>query len=57
MLIVKGALTGKLEKLEDPAVAQPICTVLQVALIQLLASVNILPSAVIGHSSGEIAAA
>ncbi|KAL2828561.1 hypothetical protein BJY01DRAFT_261540 [Aspergillus pseudoustus] len=37
--------------------AQPLCTALQVALVNLLASVGIAPSAVTGHSSGEIAAA
>ncbi|SMR58644.1 unnamed protein product [Zymoseptoria tritici ST99CH_1E4] len=40
-----------------PGLAQPLCTVLQVALVDLLAHWNILPSAVVGHSSGEIAAA
>ncbi|CAH0022093.1 unnamed protein product [Clonostachys rhizophaga] len=43
--------------LNDPALAQPACTVLQVALVDLLKSFNLLPSVVIGHSSGEIAAA
>nr|XP_036584023.1 polyketide synthase [Colletotrichum truncatum]KAF6793282.1 polyketide synthase [Colletotrichum truncatum] len=37
--------------------SQPLCTVLQVALVDLLASWNITPAAVTGHSSGEIAAA
>ncbi|KAL6231642.1 hypothetical protein BDW75DRAFT_247787 [Aspergillus navahoensis] len=37
--------------------AQPLCTAIQVALVNLLASLGISPSAVIGHSSGEIAAA
>ncbi|KAH8819280.1 putative polyketide synthase [Xylogone sp. PMI_703] len=37
--------------------SQPICTILQVALIELLQSWNIKPTAVVGHSSGEIAAA
>jgi acyl transferase domain-containing protein len=37
--------------------AQPICTALQLGLIQLLASWDIMPSVVMGHSSGEIAAA
>lgn len=40
-----------------PEMSQPICTVLQVALVDLLSSWNVSPSAVIGHSSGEIAAA
>ena len=35
----------------------PICTVLQVALVDLLASWKVLPQVVLGHSSGEIAAA
>lgn len=37
--------------------SQPACTAIQVALIQLLASWDIRPSATLGHSSGEIAAA
>lgn len=41
----------------NPAYSQPLCTVIQIALIDLLRSLNIYPSAVVGHSSGEIAAA
>lgn len=37
--------------------SQPICTALQIGLVQLLSSWNITPSAVLGHSCGEIAAA
>jgi acyl transferase domain-containing protein len=37
--------------------SQPICTALQIALVDLLAAWGINPSAVVGHSSGEIAAA
>ena len=37
--------------------SQPLCTVLQVALVDLLRHWNIRPTTVIGHSSGEIAAA
>jgi acyl transferase domain-containing protein/NADPH:quinone reductase-like Zn-dependent oxidoreductase len=36
---------------------QPICTVLQVALVDLLASWGVTAKATVGHSSGEIAAA
>ena len=43
--------------INQPSFSQPICTALQVALIDLYASWGIAPSAVIGHSSGEIAAA
>jgi acyl transferase domain-containing protein len=38
-------------------ISQPVCTILQVALIELLQSWNVKPSAVVGHSSGEIGAA
>lgn len=37
--------------------SQPLCAALQIALYNLLAAWNIHPSAIIGHSSGEIAAA
>ncbi|KAI0430353.1 polyketide synthase [Xylaria sp. FL1042] len=37
--------------------SQPLCTALQVALVDLLYSWGIFPSAIAGHSSGEIAAA
>lgn len=37
--------------------SQPICTALQVGLVDLLRSWGVSPTAVVGHSSGEIAAA
>ncbi|KAE8354983.1 putative polyketide synthase [Aspergillus coremiiformis] len=37
--------------------SQPICTALQIGLVNLLATWRITPSATVGHSSGEIAAA
>ncbi|KAK4494800.1 hypothetical protein PRZ48_014156 [Zasmidium cellare] len=37
--------------------SQPICTALQVALVDLLKHWDVKPSACVGHSSGEIAAA
>jgi acyl transferase domain-containing protein len=43
--------------LEKAEFSQPICTALQVALVNLLSTWRIRPSAVVGHSSGEIAAA
>ncbi|KUJ12390.1 uncharacterized protein LY89DRAFT_722023 [Mollisia scopiformis] len=43
--------------LDKPEISQPICTALQVALVELLGSWNVHPTAVVGHSSGEIAAA
>lgn len=44
-------------KIDLPAYSQPLCTVLQIALVDLLESWNIIPSVMAGHSSGEIAAA
>lgn len=37
--------------------SQPLCTAIQIALVNYLQRCNISPIAVIGHSSGEIAAA
>jgi acyl transferase domain-containing protein len=37
--------------------AQPLCTAIQIALVNALARTGIHPDAVVGHSSGEIAAA
>lgn len=50
----KGKLTSQLHL---AAYSQTLCTVLQVALVDLLKTWNISPVAVAGHSSGEIAAA
>ena len=43
--------------LRNAYMAQPSCTAVQMALVDLLSSWNIKPMAVVGHSSGEIAAA
>ena len=37
--------------------SQPLCTAIQIALVDTLAALGIQPDAVIGHSSGEIAGA
>ncbi|KAJ8131128.1 hypothetical protein O1611_g2501 [Lasiodiplodia mahajangana] len=37
--------------------SQPLCTILQIALIDLLTHWGVQPAAVVGHSSGEVAAA
>ncbi|MBE3042652.1 type I polyketide synthase [Candidatus Bathyarchaeota archaeon] len=39
------------------SLAQPACTAIQVALVDLLETWDVRPSAVVGHSSGEIAGA
>ncbi|KAH6603842.1 polyketide synthase [Trichoderma cornu-damae] len=43
-------------KINDVTRSQPICTAVQVALVNVLRSWGVTPTAVIGHSSGEIAA-
>ncbi|KAJ9386802.1 hypothetical protein DTO063F5_3460 [Paecilomyces variotii] len=37
--------------------SQPMCTAIQIALVDTLAAAGVVPAAVVGHSSGEIAAA
>ena len=48
---------GKLSQVEKAAFSQPLCTAIQIALVETLRSISITPAAVVGHSSGEIAAA
>ncbi|KAJ5572354.1 Acyl transferase/acyl hydrolase/lysophospholipase [Penicillium sp. DV-2018c] len=47
----------KLSNLSHPSLSQTVCTGVQIALVDLLASWSIHPDSVTGHSSGEIAAA
>ncbi|PGH05504.1 hypothetical protein AJ80_08325 [Polytolypa hystricis UAMH7299] len=44
-------------RLNEAELAQPLCTAIQVAIVNLLRRLGVFPSAVVGHSSGEIAAA
>ena len=44
-------------KVDEAFISQPLCTVFQIALVDLLRSWGVQPSIVVGHSSGEIAAA
>ncbi|PKY00277.1 polyketide synthase [Aspergillus campestris IBT 28561] len=43
--------------INEPQYSQPLSTAVQIALVELLESFGITPKAVVGHSSGEIAAA
>ncbi|KAK5624368.1 hypothetical protein RRF57_000084 [Xylaria bambusicola] len=45
------------ERIHLPEFSQPLCTALQIALVELFRNFGILPAIVLGHSSGEIAAA
>lgn len=43
--------------LRQPALSQPLVTAMQIVLVDLFRSWGVIPHAVVGHSSGEIAAA
>ena len=49
--------SAKTSLVHEAYMSQALCTALQIALVDLLASWNIRPSAVVGHSSGEIGCA
>lgn len=53
--LARGALEGS--RLGTPDISQPICTVLQIALVDELRAWGVQPTKIVGHSSGEIAAA
>jgi len=44
-------------RITSAELSQPCCTAIQVALVDVLQKYNVTPGAVVGHSSGEIAAA
>lgn len=44
-------------RLSEAEISQPCCTAVQVALVDVLREYGVKPDAVVGHSSGEIAAA
>ena len=55
---ISATLLGeyKPEHIQSPKVSQVACTAVQIAIVELLASWSIRPVAVVGHSSGEMAA-
>lgn len=52
--LLKPSRTSRVNEAEF---SQPLCTAIQIALVDSFAAIGIEPAAVIGHSSGEIAAA
>ncbi|KUJ13246.1 reducing type I polyketide synthase [Mollisia scopiformis] len=44
-------------RINEPEFSQPLTTAIQIALVDLLRDIGVIPSVVVGHSSGEIAAA
>lgn len=52
--LLKPARTSRIHEAEF---SQPLCTAVQLGLVDALTAVRVKPSAVVGHSSGEIAAA
>jgi len=56
-LLVELNATSADSRLADPAVLQPVLVAVQLALVRVLAERGIVPSACVGHSLGEVAAA
>ena len=48
---------AKSSRMSEAEISQPLCTAIQIAIVDLFASWNITPAVTVGHSSGEIAAA
>ena len=49
--------SGAESRINESELAQPTTTIIQMALVDLLSEYDVRPSFVVGHSSGEIAAA
>jgi acyl transferase domain-containing protein len=49
--------TDEVYSFDAADISQPLCTAIQIAIVDLLLEWNITPKSVVGHSSGEIAAA
>lgn len=47
-------MTGSAQELGNPLYSQPLCTAIQIGLVDMLSTWNVQPAAVVGHSSGEI---
>lgn len=56
-LIEELAKADNESRINEAEISQPATTAIQIALVDLLESFSIRPSRVVGHSSGEVAAA
>ena len=54
---IVALLCDSASTINEPEYSQTFSTALQIAIVDLLKSFGITPAAVVGHSSGEIAAA
>jgi acyl transferase domain-containing protein/SAM-dependent methyltransferase len=56
---IEGELrkSAKTSRVQQAELSQPLCTAVQIAMVDLLASIGVEPAAVVGHSSGELAGA
>ncbi|KAG9250059.1 uncharacterized protein F5Z01DRAFT_731189 [Emericellopsis atlantica] len=56
-LVEELSRDGETSRVGQAEISQPSTTAIQIALVDLLKTFNVLPNFVVGHSSGEIAAA
>ena len=56
-LIAELERSAELSLIDSPSISQPACTAVQIALVELLCTWGVTACSVVGHSSGEIAAA
>ncbi|KAM7210146.1 hypothetical protein V8F06_014474 [Rhypophila decipiens] len=56
-LVDELAKPGETSQIDKAELGQPLCTALQVALVKRYHALGVIPDRVVGHSSGEIAAA
>ncbi|RYP90773.1 hypothetical protein DL770_003106 [Monosporascus sp. CRB-9-2] len=56
---IEGELhkSAKVSNVQKAELSQPLCTAVQIGLVDMFASIGVEPAAVVGHSSGELAAA
>ncbi|KAL4748700.1 thiolase-like protein [Aspergillus terricola var. indicus] len=52
-----GELSNSVSKMRSAALSQPLCTALQIIIVNFLRAISVSFTSVVGHSSGEIAAA